>query len=242
MERQDSTDYAADYSSDHSSSVIATPSTQSPRHRATTIGHSPLVRSEIANGRNERLNKSQLLSVEYGGEFATTSTTTAQLEFLQCDEARKRREIALRQHSFFQLRINLISGHNLVAMDKNGTSDPYVKFKMHGRLLHKSRTVHRDLNPCWDETFLLPIEDPFQPINIKVFDYDWGLQDDFMGSAELDLTSLELNQSTDVVLKLIDPSQPERDLGELRLAATMWPRTQEDKEQVSVSLTCFVVY
>lgn len=49
-----------------------------------------------------------------------------------------------------------------------GTSDPYVKFKMCGRLLHKSKTVHRELNPVWDETFVVPIEDPFQPINIKV--------------------------------------------------------------------------
>lgn len=174
-----------------------------------------------------------MLSADYGGEY---SATAAQLEFLQCDESRKRREMALRQHSFFQLRIHLICGQNLVAMDKNGTSDPYVKFKMNGRLLYKSRTLHRDLNPCWDETFVLPIEDPFQIVNIKVFDYDWGLQDDFMGSAELDLTSLELNQSNEFVLKLIDPSQPDRDFGEIRLAATLWPRTQEDKEQVSEGL------
>lgn len=39
---------------------------------------------------------------------------------------------------------------------------------MGGRLLFKSRTVHKDLNPVWDETFVVPIEDPFQQINIKV--------------------------------------------------------------------------
>lgn len=49
-----------------------------------------------------------------------------------------------------------------------GTSDPYVKFKVGSRLLYKSKTVHKDLNPKWDETFIVPIEDPFQPINIKV--------------------------------------------------------------------------
>lgn len=49
-----------------------------------------------------------------------------------------------------------------------GTSDPYVKFKLNGRLLHKSKTVHKDLNPVWDETFIVPIEDPFQCIQIKV--------------------------------------------------------------------------
>lgn len=174
-----------------------------------------------------------MLSLDQG---EVSSSTAAQLEFLPCNEAKKRREVALRQHSFFQLRIHLVSGQNLAAMDKNGTSDPYVKFKMNGRLLHKSRTIHRDLNPCWDETILLPIEDPFHPINIKVFDYDWGLQDDFMGSAELDLTSLELNQCHELVLGLIDPSRPDRDFGQLTLNVTLWPRTQEDKEQVSVSV------
>ena len=232
MENQDSTDYAADYSSDHSSSLVPTPHTQSPRHRATTIGDSPLVRAEIPSGRQERLNKSQLLSVD-GADFPAIDPAAAQLEFLQCDEKKKRREIALRQHSYFQLRIQLVAGRNLVAMDKNGTSDPYVKFKMNGRLIHKSRTISASLNPTWEETFSLPVEDPFVPITIKVFDYDWGLQDDFMGSTELQLTTLELNQTNDMWLKLIDPAQPERDMGELHIRATLCPRTQEDKEQVS---------
>lgn len=50
----------------------------------------------------------------------------------------------------------------------SGTSDPYVKFKVGGRLLYKSKTIYRELNPVWDETFTLPIEDPFMPIHIKV--------------------------------------------------------------------------
>lgn len=104
---------------------------------------------------------------------------------------------------------------------------------MNGRLLHKSKTVHRDLNPIWDETFAAPIEDPFQIIYIKVFDYDWGLQDDFMGSAKLDLTAIELGRIHELVLRLEDPSRPSKtELGELKLNVTLWPRTQEDKEQV----------
>lgn len=235
LEHRDSTDYAA--SSEQSSSAV-TPLTQSPRHRARTIGDSPLARRadlQYTNtrGSNERLHKSQLSVDQGAGEVAYTIATTAQLEFLQCDETKKRREIALRQHAFYELRIRLICGTNLVAMDKTGTSDPYVKFKLgSNRLLYKSKTVHRNLNPTWDETFVVAIEDPFQPIHMKVFDYDWGLQDDFMGCGQLDLTTLELNQCTDIVVKLIDPSAPGRELGELTLSATLWPRTQEDKEQV----------
>lgn len=89
-----------------------------------------------------------------------------------------------------------------------GTSDPYVKFKLNGRLLHKSKTVHKDLNPIWDETFTVAIEDPFQSIQIKVFDYDWGLQDDFIGSALLDLTVLELSRANELMIPLEDSTQP----------------------------------
>lgn len=42
--------------------------------------------------------------------------------------------------------------------------------------MYKSRTIYRDLNPVWDESFTIPVEDPFEPIILKVFDYDWGLQ------------------------------------------------------------------
>lgn len=68
--------------------------------------------------------------------------------------------------------------------------------------------MHKNLNPVWDETFIVPIEDPFQSILIKVFDYDWGLQDDFMGSALLDLTTLELSRVTELMIPLEDSAQP----------------------------------
>ncbi|XP_076171082.1 multiple C2 domain and transmembrane region protein isoform X7 [Ptiloglossa arizonensis] len=150
--------------------------------------------------------------------------------FLQ-EEAARKRELALRQHAFFLLRLHLKRGENLVAMDRCGASDPYVKVKCSSRLLHKSRTVHRDLNPVWDETVTLPIEDPFQPLTFKVFDYDWGLQDDFMGAAQLDLTQLDLGQSHDIMLELKDSARPKQHLGEIYLTVTLRPRNQQQKEQ-----------
>ncbi|XP_026316222.1 multiple C2 and transmembrane domain-containing protein [Hyposmocoma kahamanoa] len=155
----------------------------------------------------------------------------AELLQLEPDEGQKLREQHLRQFSFFQLRVHLKRGQNLIAMDKNGTSDPYVKFKTGGRLLYKSKIVYRDLNPVWDECFTVPIEDPFQPVQIKVFDYDWGLQDDFMGSCHLDLTALELGRTQDLVLCLRDPNKTNQDLGEIVLNVTLWPKSQEEKDQ-----------
>lgn len=66
----------------------------------------------------------------------------------------------------------------------------------------------------------------------QVFDYDWGLQDDFMGSAILDLTQLELGYAQDVVLELTDPARHRQHLGNIYLTATLWPKNQQDKEQV----------
>ncbi|XP_071053382.1 multiple C2 and transmembrane domain-containing protein isoform X3 [Onthophagus taurus] len=224
--RQDSTtDYAADLSSDHS-----TPSTQSPRHRLTTCTDSPLSRAGLVTGSGDTPHSSP------GGSprpRAPTLGAVAGLDLIPVtttDEISRRKEITLRQHSFFQLRIHLRRGHGLVAMDKNGTSDPYVKFKVGGRLVYKSRTVYRDLNPVWDESFTVPIEDPFIPIQIKVFDYDWGLQDDFMGAGSLDLVSLDLGRPCDITIVLQDTAKPGAALGDISLTATLYPKTQEDKE------------
>ena len=74
-----------------------------------------------------------------------------------------------------------------------GTSDPYVKFKMGRKQCYKSRIVYKNLNPKWDEKFTLPIEDPYVPIQVKVFDYDRCLSDDHMGSASLDPSTLHLD-------------------------------------------------
>lgn len=53
-----------------------------------------------------------------------------------------------------------------------------------------------------------------------------------MGTTKLDLTALDLGRLQELQLKLEDPSSPTRTLGELRINVTLWPRTQEDKEQV----------
>lgn len=174
-------DYTADNSSEYSSSN--TPLTQSPRRLITVSdGHrSNGTNSPIPVSKESLVHMSAIIndstaaggsssSIGGGGAIGGSASISHHgvVEMLRADEIQKRREATLRQHAFFQLKINLISGSDLAAMDKNGTSDPYVKFKMGGRLLHKSKTVHRDLNPVWDETFVVPIEDPFHPINIKV--------------------------------------------------------------------------
>ncbi|CAG00396.1 unnamed protein product, partial [Tetraodon nigroviridis] len=105
-----------------------------------------------------------------------------------------------------------------------GTSDPYVKFKVAGKEVFRSRTIHKNLNPVWDEKASLLVETLRDPLYVKVFDYDFGLQDDFMGSAYLYLESLEHQRTLDVTLDLKDPQYPDDNLGTLDLSVTLSPK------------------
>lgn len=53
-----------------------------------------------------------------------------------------------------------------------------------------------------------------------------------MGAALLDLTLLELGHAQDVVLILKDAARPRQNLGEIYLTTTLWPKNQQEKEQV----------
>jgi len=75
---------------------------------------------------------------------------------------------ALRQHGQYLLHVHLKAGYDLAARDSNGTSDPYVKFLLKGKVQHKSRIIHKDLNPVWDERFVIAVDDPFIPLELKV--------------------------------------------------------------------------
>ncbi|XP_047446791.1 multiple C2 and transmembrane domain-containing protein 1 isoform X5 [Mugil cephalus] len=132
----------------------------------------------------------------------------------------------------YQLDIVLKKGKNLAIRDRTGTSDPYVKFKIAGKEVFRSKTIHKNLNPVWDERVSLLVETLKDPLYVKVFDYDFGFQDDFMGSAYLYLESLEHHSTLDVTLDLRDPQNPEHNLGSLELAVTLSPKEGDVRDAV----------
>ncbi|XP_071368351.1 multiple C2 and transmembrane domain-containing protein 1-like isoform X1 [Centroberyx affinis] len=143
----------------------------------------------------------------------------------------------------YKLDIELKGGHNLAVRDRGGTSDPYVKFKLSGKEVFRSKTIHKNLNPVWDERTTLIMDSLIEPLYVKVFDYDFGLQDDFMGSAYLSLESLEQQRTIPVTLVLTDHHHPEQDLGTLELAVTLTPKdspieeTRDSTQQQSLRLS-----
>ncbi|XP_042637108.1 multiple C2 and transmembrane domain-containing protein 1 [Orycteropus afer afer] len=130
----------------------------------------------------------------------------------------------------YQLDITLRRGQSLAARDRGGTSDPYVKFKIGGKEVFRSKIIHKNLNPVWEEKACILVDHLREPLYIKVFDYDFGLQDDFMGSALLDLTQLELKRPMDVTLPLKDPHYPDHDLGIILLSVLLTPNEGEPRD------------
>lgn len=141
----------------------------------------------------------------------------------------RQHQSSLLQHPFFQLVVLLQEGKDLVIRDSCGTSDPYVKFKIDGKLHHKSRIIYKDLNPRWEERFTIPIDDILKPLYVKVFDYDRGMHDDSMGSANIDLTTLEPNTMQEMKVMLSEKGKSSY-MGYLILQLTLIPKTQADKE------------
>uniref|UniRef100_A0A8C4ZQY4 Multiple C2 domains, transmembrane 2b n=1 Tax=Gadus morhua TaxID=8049 RepID=A0A8C4ZQY4_GADMO len=73
--------------------------------------------------------------------------------------------------------------YNVLFVFPPGTSDPYVKFKLEGKTFYKSRVIYKNLNPVWNESFVLPIKELEQVLHVNVYDRDLT-SDDFMGSAD----------------------------------------------------------
>ncbi|XP_051896339.1 multiple C2 and transmembrane domain-containing protein 2-like isoform X2 [Pristis pectinata] len=132
----------------------------------------------------------------------------------------------------YLLTIHLKEGRNLVIRDRCGTSDPYVKFKLAGKTLYKSKIVYKNLNPRWDETFVVPVKNLNQKLYVKVYDRDLAT-DDFMGSAYLTLNDLEINSVVQKELQLDDPNSLEDYMGEIVLEIKLINKPSESSKKSS---------
>ena len=61
-----------------------------------------------------------------------------------------------------------IYGENLLPMDRNGTSDPYIKIFHNEKLLFKTQVIKNTLNPHWFENISLCLDKTTDKICFQV--------------------------------------------------------------------------
>ncbi|XDV18732.1 hypothetical protein PO909_024368 [Leuciscus waleckii] len=195
-----------------------------------SVTDSPCEEHNISNSTDEmdqvlRLRDTQNPSSESFAEILDMRTETAGVSEHQRETQRS-----------YLLTLCLKEGRGLVIRDRCGTSDPYVKFKLDGKTLYKSKVVYKNLNPIWNESFSFPIRNLDQKLFIKVYDRDLT-SDDFMGSHGVVLNTLELEKTSEMVLPLDDPNSLEDDMGVIVIDITLSVRNGKNKKRLAKGST-----
>uniref|UniRef100_A0A2P2K0D7 Synaptotagmin-5 n=2 Tax=Rhizophora mucronata TaxID=61149 RepID=A0A2P2K0D7_RHIMU len=132
------------------------------------------------------------------------------------------------------LEVKLVQAKNLTNKDIIGKSDPYAKVYIRPlrNRMKTSKVINNDLNPIWNEHFEFIVEDAStQHLVVKIYD-DEGLQpSEFIGCAQVPLSTLELGKVEDVWLKLVKDLEVQRDnkdRGEVHLELLYCPFGMEN--------------
>lgn len=99
-----------------------------------------------------------------------------------------------------KIKITVVEGSNLAGKDRSGKNDPYVKLQ-YGKKIRRTRTISRAISPIWDEEFEFSEIESDQYLKIKCYSGDF-LGDENMGSARVNLETLEEGETKDVWIPL----------------------------------------
>lgn len=94
------------------------------------------------------------------------------------------------------LALKVISGTGLLSADRNGFSDPFVHIYVDGKMVFRTKTIKKTLDPVWNENVNIQIPSMCKShIVFNVLDWDRAGDNDELGATTLDLKTIVPNQS-----------------------------------------------
>lgn len=134
-----------------------------------------------------------------------------------------------------RLSVTVVKATSLRNKEMIGKSDPYVKLYVRPMFKVKTKVIDDNLNPEWNETFDLIVEDKeTQSVIFEIYDEDKLQQDKRLGVAKLAVNTLEPEINQEVTLKLlhsVDPikNRDTKDRGTLHIKVKYHPFTKEEQ-------------
>jgi len=114
------------------------------------------------------------------------------------EEAMESARVAALNEAPAMLEVTILRGADLLAADRGGTSDPYVRVQVgeDKKTVRKTSVKNKTLYPEWNQTFKIRLgrEHRREMLAFECFDYDVLGGDDSLGNFEIPLESLIMGQ------------------------------------------------
>ena len=88
-----------------------------------------------------------------------------------------------------KLLVRVVEARGLLAVNLNGSSDPFVKLQL-GKRRAKTAVVKKSLAPSWDEEFSFLVGDASEELVVSVLNEDKYFTNDLLGRLKLPLSQV----------------------------------------------------